>query len=169
MEIDMAAEAARLTQIMDEHDNVNLFISEGAGVDAIVKEMQAAGEDVPRDAFGHIKLDAVNPGAWFGKEFAKQIGAEKVLIQKSGYYARAAASNAEDLALIKACADVAVDSALQGISGVVGHDEDQNNELRAIEFPRIAGGKPFHIEEPWFNELLTEIGQAKGAQIDVSH
>ena len=169
MEIDMAAETTRLGRIMDEHDNVNLFISEGAGVDAIVKEMQASGEEIPRDAFGHIKLDAVNPGAWFGKQFAKQIGAEKVLIQKSGYYARAAASNAEDLALIKACADVAVDSAQQGIGGVVGHDEDQNNELRAIEFPRIAGGKPFNIDEPWFNELLAEIGQTKGARLDVSH
>ena len=169
MEIDMAAEATRLRQIMDEHDNVNLFISEGAGVDAIIKEMEASGEEIPRDAFGHIKLDAVNPGAWFGKQFAKQIGAEKVLIQKSGYYARAAASNAKDLALIKACADVAVDSALQGIGGVVGHDEDQNNELRAIEFPRIAGGKPFQIEESWFSDLLEEIGQTKGAQLEVGH
>ena len=68
-----------------------------------------------------------------------------------------------------ACADVAVDSAQQGIGGVVGHDEDQNNELRAIEFPRIAGGKPFNIDEPWFNELLAEIGQTKGARLDVSH
>ena len=169
MEIDMAAEAARLRQIMDVHDNVNLFISEGAGVDAIIKEMEASGEEIPRDAFGHIKLDAVNPGAWFGKQFAEQIGAEKVLIQKSGYYARAAASNAKDLALIKACADVAVDSALQGIGGVVGHDEDQDNELRAIEFPRIAGGKPFQIEESWFSDLLEEIGQTKGAQLEVGH
>ena len=92
-----------------------------------------------------------------------------MLIQKSGYYARAAASNAEDLALIKACADVAVDSALQGIGGVVGHDEDQHNELRAIEFSRIAGGKPFQIDEPWFNELLGEIGQAKGDSLDLGH
>ena len=165
----MAAEANRLSQIMDEHDNVNLFISEGAGVDAIIKEMEASGEEIPRDAFGHIKLDAVNPGAWFGKQFAKQIGAEKVLIQKSGYYARAAASNAEDLSLIKACSDVAVDSALQGISGVVGHVEDKTNELRAIEFPRIAGGKPFQIDEPWFSELLVQIGQAKGARLNVGH
>lgn len=169
MEIDMAAEAQRLQAVMDEHDNVNLFISEGAGVDAIVKEMEAAGEDVPRDAFGHIKLDAVNPGAWFGKQFAKQIGAEKVLIQKSGYYARAAASNAEDLALINACADVAVEAALQGIGGVVGHDEDQNNQLRAIEFPRIAGGKPFNIDQSWFDELLAAINQPKGNKLDVSH
>ena len=33
---------------------------------------------MPRDAFGHIKLDTVNPGAWFGKQFADLIGAEKV-------------------------------------------------------------------------------------------
>ena len=154
---------------MDKNDNVNIFISEGAGVDTIVKEMAAANEEVPRDAFGHIKLDAVNPGAWFGKQFAEHIGAEKVLIQKSGYYARAAASNSEDLSLIKECADVAVQSALDGICGVVGHDEDQHNQLRAIEFPRIAGGKPFNINESWFNQLLEDIGQQKGALIKVEH
>ena len=58
-----------------------------------------AGETVPRDAFGHVKLDAVNPGAWFGKQFAAMIGAEKTLVQKSGYFARSAAANAADLAL----------------------------------------------------------------------
>ena len=36
---------------------------------------------------------------------------------------------------------------LDGICGVVGHDEDQHNQLRAIEFQRIAGGKPFNINE----------------------
>ena len=145
MAIDLPAEAARLKETMDCVDNVNIFISEGAGVEAIVQEMEAAGEEIPRDAFGHIKLDAVNPGAWFGKQFAALLGAEKVLIQKSGYYARAAASNAEDLTLIKACADVAVEAAFEGIGGVVGHDEDQEDALRAIEFDRIAGGKPFDI------------------------
>ena len=169
MEIDIAAEAARLKQVMDDIDNVNIFISEGAGVESIVKEMEADGQEVPRDAFGHVKLDAVNPGAWFGKQFAKLLDAEKVLIQKSGYFARAAASNEADLKLIKACADKAVESAIAGVGGVVGHDEDQNNELRAIEFPRIAGGKPFDIDAPWFGELLAEIGQAKGEKVEVSH
>ena len=169
MEINMGEEVNRLKAVMDKHDNVNIFISEGAGVDTIVKEMEAANEEVPRDAFGHIKLDAVNPGAWFGKQFAEHIGAEKVLIQKSGYYARAAASNSQDLSLIKECADVAVQSALDGICGVVGHDEDQHNQLRAIEFPRIAGGKPFNINESWFNQLLEDIGQQKGARIKVEH
>lgn len=169
MAIDFSAEAERLKKVMDEIDNVNIFISEGAGVEDIVKQMEAAGETPARDAFGHIKLDTINPGAWFGKQFAKLLGAEKVLIQKSGYYARAAASNAADLELIKKCADKAVESALAGIGGVVGEDEDQNNELRAIEFPRIAGGKPFDIDVPWFGELLADIGQTKGSKVHVQH
>ncbi|MDF7801035.1 pyrophosphate--fructose-6-phosphate 1-phosphotransferase [Pontiellaceae bacterium B1224] len=169
MEIDIAAEAKRLGKLMDDIDNVNIFISEGAGVESIIKEMEAAGEEVPRDAFGHVKLDAVNPGAWFGKQFAKLLGAEKVLIQKSGYFARAAASNEADLKLIKECCDKAVESAQAGIGGVVGHDDDQNFELRAIEFPRIAGGKPFDIDTPWFGELLADIGQTKGGKVEVAH
>ncbi|MGC6424562.1 MAG: pyrophosphate--fructose-6-phosphate 1-phosphotransferase [Lentimonas sp.] len=165
MDLDIQAEAKRLKAIMDEHDNVNIFISEGAGVDTIIKEMEAAGEAVPRDAFGHVKLDAVNPGKWFGEQFAKMLDAEKVLVQKSGYFARAAPANTEDLRLIKSCTDLAVDCAVVGESGVIGHDEDDRNILRAIEFPRIAGGKPFNIDTPWFEELLESIGQTKGANI----
>ena len=78
---------------MDDIDCVNLFVSEGAGVDNIVKEMESRGEEVPKDAFGHYKLDAVNPGQWFGKQFAAMIGAEKTLVQKSGYFSRAAPAN----------------------------------------------------------------------------
>ena len=58
---------------------------------------------------------------------------------------------------------------MAGIGGVVGHDEDQNDELRAIEFPRIAGGKPFNIDEAWFDEVLAGIGQSKGAKVEVAH
>jgi pyrophosphate--fructose-6-phosphate 1-phosphotransferase len=169
MAIDIQAEAARLKKVMDEIDNVNIFISEGAGVEEIVKEMEAVGETVLRDAFGHIKLDAVNPGAWFGKQFASLLDAEKVLIQKSGYYSRAAPSNAADLELIKKFADKAVECALNGVSGVIGEDDDRGNELRAIEFPRIAGGKPFDIDVPWFNELLRDIGQPKNSKVVTNH
>ncbi len=169
MAIDLAAEAARLKAVMDKHDNVNIFISEGAGVEAIVAELQAKGQEVPRDAFGHIKLDAVNPGKWFGEQFAKMLGAEKVLVQKSGYFARAAAANPADLRLIKSCTDLAVECALRRESGVIGHDEDQGNILRAIEFPRIKGGKPFDITAPWFVELLQSIGQPKGEKVHVAH
>lgn len=159
MDFDIAKEAARLKKIMDEHDCVNIFISEGAGVNTIIAEMEARGESVPRDAFGHVKLDAVNPGKWFGSQFAEMLGAEKVLVQKSGYFARAAASNKADLNLIKSCADLAVDCAMRREGGVIGNDEDQNDVLRAIEFERIKGGKPFNVNAPWFKQMLSEIGQ----------
>ncbi|MFZ4702660.1 MAG: pyrophosphate--fructose-6-phosphate 1-phosphotransferase [Candidatus Methylumidiphilus sp.] len=169
MEIDLEAEATRLRKVMDEVDCINLFISEGAGVEAIVAEMQSKGQDVPRDAFGHIKLDAVNPGKWFGEQFAQMLGAEKTLVQKSGYYARASASNVEDIRLIKSCVDLAVECALRREPGVIGHDEDNGNVLRAIEFPRIKGGKSFDIDTPWFGEMLKSIGQKKGGKVAVSH
>lgn len=169
MDFDVAAEAARLKGIMDQGDCVNLFVSEGAGVETIVAQLEAKGETVPRDAFGHIKLDAVNPGAWFGKQFAEMLDAEKVLVQKSGYYSRAAPSNAADIDLIRRCAHLAADCALRRETGVVGEDEDQNNKLRAIEFDRIKGGKPFDIDVAWFEELLTSIGQSKGHQVNVAH
>ncbi|MHC5068182.1 MAG: pyrophosphate--fructose-6-phosphate 1-phosphotransferase, partial [Planctomycetota bacterium] len=76
---------------------------------------------------------------------------------------------AEDLRLIKSCTDLAVDCAIKGESGVIGHDEERGDILRAIEFPRIAGGKPFDISEAWFTELLAEIGQPKGAKLEVAH
>ncbi len=169
MAVDLAAEAVRLKAVMDRVGGVNLFISEGAGVESIVKEMEAKGEAVPRDAFGHIKLDAVNPGAWFGKQFGAMIGAEKTLVQKSGYFARSAPANVEDIRLIKSCTDLAVDCAMRGEGGVIGHDEDQGGVLRAIEFERIKGGKPFDLDAPWFVELLQAIGQPKGARLAGGH
>jgi diphosphate-dependent phosphofructokinase len=169
MAIDIAGEAKRLKLAMDRKDCVNIFVSEGAGVDAIVKEMESRGEAVERDAFGHVKLDKVNVGAWFSKQFAKLIGAEKTLVQKSGYFARAAAANAEDLRLIKSMVDLAVDCGLRGESGVIGHDEDRGHVLRAIEFSRIKGGKPFDTSVAWFDELLKGIGQPIGKKVAVAH
>ncbi len=156
---DIAEEAKRLRAIMDNCDGVNLFISEGAGVAEVVAAMEAAGEDVPRDPFGHVQLDKINPGQWFAKQFAAALGADKVLVQKSGYFSRSAAANAADLKLIRQCTDFAVDAALRGELGVVGQDEERGGELRAIEFERIAGGKAFDVDLPWFTELLAEIGQ----------
>ena len=169
MSIDIEAEAKRLKDIMDEYDNVNIFVSEGAGVADIVAQMEADGQAVPRDAFGHVKLDAVNPGKYFAEQFARKIGAEKVMVQKSGYYSRAANANEEDLRLIKSCVDLAVECAQRGEGGVIGHDEDNRNVLRAIEFDRIKGGKPFDIDLPWFTDLLGQIGQPRGARVDTSH
>jgi pyrophosphate--fructose-6-phosphate 1-phosphotransferase len=169
MAIDINVEAARLRALLDRHDNVNIFVSEGAGVESIVAAMEAAGQSVPRDAFGHVKLDAVNPGQYFAKQFADRLGAEKVLVQKSGYYSRASAANAEDLRLIKSCVDMAVECALRGEGGVIGHDEEQGGRLRAIEFGRIKGGKPFDLDQPWFGELLAAIGQPRGQRLAPAH
>ena len=162
IEIDLAAEAKRLSSVMTDVGNVNIFLSEGAGVDSIVAQMTTRGEDIPLDPFGHVKIDKINPGAWFADQFAPMIGAEKVLVQKSGYYARSAPANLQDLALIKECAAVAVSSALNGISGLVGQDEDQSNVIRACEFDRVAGAKPFNTEQQWFKDLLSDIKQPKG-------
>jgi len=157
--INIQGEAVRLKAIMDEHDCVNIFISEGAGVSDIVKEKEAAGETLHRDAFGHVKLDSINPGKYFADQFASMIGAEKVLVQKSGYFARSAAANPEDQRLIKSCTDHAVQLAMQRQPGVVGHDDERQNVLRAIEFERIKGGKPFDTKKKWWLDLLNEIGQ----------
>ena len=157
---DIAEEAKRLRAVMDESDGVNLFLSEGAGVAEIVESMEAAGQEVPRDPFGHVQLDKVNPGQWFAKQFAEQLGADKVLVQKSGYFSRSAAANDADLELIARCTRYAAEAALRGESGVVGEDEERGGELRAVEFERIKGGKAFDVSTDWFTGLLADIGQA---------
>ena len=159
MEIDLQAEAARLREVIDRLGCVNIFVSEGAGVSSIVRELEAAGDAVPRDAFGHVKLDAVNPGAWFGKQFASMIGAEKTLVQKSGYFARSAPANTDDRRLIARCTGLAVQCALDGVSGVVGEDDGHGGALRAVEFERVKGGRPFDLDTHWFTALLGAIDQ----------
>ncbi|WP_440411241.1 pyrophosphate--fructose-6-phosphate 1-phosphotransferase [Neorhizobium petrolearium] len=159
MAFDLDKEAARLKDIMDKRGFVTLFVSEGACLDAIVAEREAAGEAVKRDAFGHVKIDTINVGNWFQKQFAALLRAERSMVQKSGYFARSAPANAGDLMLIKGMVDLAVESALNRVSGVTGHDEDQNGKLRTIEFPRIKGGKHFDLTAKWFGEVMDYIGQ----------
>ena len=161
MNLDIKQEMERLYKLMDEKDCVNIFLSEGAGVETIVAEMESKGEAVRRDAFGHVRLDELNPGAWFAQKFSKMLNAEKTLVQKSGYFARSAAPNDRDLDLIMRTADKAVEAGLNGESGVVGLDEDENNKLRVINFSRIKGGKPFNIKQDWFRQMLQEIGQVR--------
>ena len=97
---------------MDEKDSINIFLSEGAGTDTIVSEMESSGETVTRDAFGHVALDTINPGQWFAKQFAKQLNADKTLVQKSGYFARSASPNKKDLDLIKLSGKLGAETAL---------------------------------------------------------
>jgi pyrophosphate--fructose-6-phosphate 1-phosphotransferase len=156
-EIDFDLECKRLNNIMNKYDCVNIFLSEGAGQQLIIDEKTKNGEHIDRDAFGHVRLDDLNPGKWFAKEFSKRLSANKVLIQKSGYFSRSAKPNLKDLELIIKCADKAVESAVKGISGVVGWDEENNNTLTTIKFNRIKGGKPFDTNQAWYTKMLTEI------------
>jgi pyrophosphate--fructose-6-phosphate 1-phosphotransferase len=159
MKFDLEAEADRLGRIMDERGYVTLFVSEGAGLDTIVAEREAAGDAIARDAFGHVKIDTINVGNWFQKHFAGRLRAERSMVQKSGYFARSAPANAGDLRLIQGMVDLAVESALNKVSGVTGHDEEQGGRLRTIEFPRIKGGKHFDLSARWFDEVMSVIGQ----------
>ncbi len=158
-DFDFNTECERLKKRMDEKDGVNIFLSEGAGLETIVRKMESNGEEVPRDAFSHVRLDEINPGQWFAKQFAKALDAEKVLVQKSGYFARSAKSNEQDLELIKQSAFFGADKATTGESGVAGLDDDHGQELRLIEFERIKGGKPFDVNTDWYQSMLKEIGQ----------
>ena len=158
-DFDFNIECERLIKRMDEKDGVNIFLSEGAGLETIVREMESNGEEVPRDAFGHVRLDDINPGQWFAKQFTNALNAEKVLVQKSGYFARSAKPNERDLDLIKQSAFFGAEKAIIGESGVAGLDDDHGQELRLIEFERIKGGKPFDEHMDWYQSMLKEIGQ----------
>lgn len=159
MDFDFSQECERLLEKMNEKDSVNIFLSEGAGTETIVRELESSGASIERDAFGHIALDTLNPGQWFAKQFTKMLKAEKTLVQKSGYFARSAAPNAKDLKLIKSSCRHACEMALSGNSGVVGLDDEKNNQMSLIDFKRIKGGKPFDINEEWFQAILSNIGQ----------
>ena len=154
---DFQEEVERLRKRMDDKDGVNIFLSEGAGLDTIVREIEAQGKDVPRDSFGHVRLDEINPGQWFAKQFAGHLGADKVLVQKSGYFARSARPGKRDLDLIKRSAFLAVESALEKKSGVAGLDEDNDGKLGLIGFERIQGGKHFDHSAEWFQTIKDDI------------
>ena len=160
-DFDFDLECERLKVMMDEKDSVNIFLSEGAGTKTIINELRASGESITLDAFGHVALDELNPGQWFSKKFSEKLDAEKTLIQKSGYFARSAAPNSRDIDLIKHSSKLAADFAFKGESGVLGMDENAEGQLKLIDFERIKGGKPFDIEQNWFNDLLDDIGQPK--------
>jgi pyrophosphate--fructose-6-phosphate 1-phosphotransferase len=115
-------------------DIVELGLSEGAGMKVIIEENEKSGETVLRDAFGHVKLDELNPGKWFAKKLAERLNANKILVQKSGYFGRSAKANSKDLELIFNVSDKAVESAIKGESGVVRWDEESNNMLSCINF-----------------------------------
>ena len=127
----------------------------------LIRDMRRRGEEVPVDAFGHPRLDKVNVGQYVGKRLGELLKAEKVQVFKSGYFARSAAPNTKDLRLIEKCARKAVACALEGISGVVGPDENDQAKIQACAFERVKGGKPFNVRKGSFRKLVEDIGQPK--------
>lgn len=81
------------------------------------------------------------------------------MVQKSGYFSRSAKSNERDLELIGKMCDLAVESAIKGVSGVVGNDEENGDVLTTIDFKRITGHKAFDVTQEWFVQLMDAIGQ----------
>jgi len=156
-EILLDKECKRLNKIMDKYDCVNVFLSEGAGLDLIVKEIENSEGSILRDAFGHVRLDEINTGKWFAEQLGKRLNAKKILVQKSGYFARSSKANEADLKLIFEISDHASKSALLGRSGVIGWDEENKNKLSCIDFTRIRGGKPFDTSFDWYKKMINEI------------
>ena len=156
-EISFDKECERLNKVMDKYDCVNVFLSEGAGMNLIIQETEKLGESILRDAFGHVRLDELNPGEWFAKQFGKRLNANKILVQKSGYFGRSAKANEADLRLIFEIADYAVKIGIEGGNGVIGWDEEDNNKLSCINFNRIKGGKLFNTSLDWYRKMINEI------------
>lgn len=160
MSLDLVKEGERLKKIMDEVGCVNVFFGEGTGVKEIVEKMEAEGEVVPRDAFGHVSLAKIKPGDYFSKHISANVEAGKNLVQRSGYFARSAAANDFDQDLIGRCAEAGVAAAIDGISGLMGEDEEkEGTPIRPIEFERVKGAKPFDTSKEWFQNMLKDIGQ----------
>lgn len=157
IDIQLDAEIARLQPKLDHIGSLNIFVSEGACANVIVQELERSGQAIERDAFGHVKLDKINAGQWIGERLAKRLGAKKLLVQKSGYFARSSQPNAFDLNLIQAYVDYAVECAFNQQSGLIGQDERFSGQLRCIEFEAISGGKPLTIKAPAIQNLLKAI------------
>ena len=153
---DLESESKRLNKVMDQFDCVNIFLSEGAGLDSIIADMKNNNEEIKYDAFGHVRLDEINPGKWFGNYFKNKLNANKVLIQKSGYFARSSEPCSNDIELINKSATFAVEMAIDKKSGVVGLSESTNN-IELIKFKEIKGNKPFDANCKWFEGMIKEV------------
>jgi len=155
-ELDINDEIDRLTSIMKEVKCLNLFICEGAFLNEISEDIKKSGESIQKDAFGHIKLDSINTAKWFSDAISKKINFNRILIQKSGYFARSASPSDDDLEYIFKICDFAFKNALESNSGIIGEDE-RTGELSCIDFNDIRGDKGLDINSKWFLNLIDRI------------
>ena len=149
-------EIDRLQRIIKDIGCINIFVSEGAFIKEISRQVESDGSLIDKDAFGHIKLDSINTGKWLSDIISKDIEIDRVLIQKSGYFSRSSAPNKSDLDYIFKVCDFAFDNALKSNSGVVGEDE-RTGELSCIDFNEIRGDKGLDINSKWFLDLVSRI------------
>ena len=83
---------------------------------------------------------------------------DKVLIQKSGYFARSGPPLEVDKALISSMASLAVSAGLSKTSGLIGCDvENENERVEVINFERVRGGGVFDTQQGWWQELIREV------------
>ena len=155
-DININSEVERLSRLVEDIGCINLFVSEGAFLDEISKQNKERGQSFEKDAFGHIKLDSVNAAKWFSSTISKYIDFDRILIQKSGYFARSASPNEEELKYIFKVCDFAYESALMGKSGVSAIDE-RKDKLHCIDFNDIKGDKGLNVESDWFLKLINWI------------
>lgn len=158
LQINFDEETIRLKKKMDEKGSVNIFVSEGFDSDKILKKLKRQGKKIITDPYGMLKLDHFNVAEYLANKIADKIIAGKILIQESGYFARSASPNEEDLCLIRDSAKLAVYFGLKSLSGVIGKNEENHNELDLIELDKIKT-KTFNTKEIWFQKTLHEIGQ----------
>ena len=149
--------ATRLEPMWMRQESVNLFVSEGAGAEMVLRERRRAGDEIATDAFGHPKLDQVRVGDWLADELGLLLDADRTVVVKSGYFARSGPANAEDRVLINRCCTVALRAALDGLTGIVGGDAEADDALGVIDFDRIHGGRQLDPAEAWVQELLAGI------------
>lgn len=165
MLIDFDSEIPRLRRCMDKHDNVNIFLAQGTAKDQIAEEEIARGQTLKRHAvLGYPLIDTAK---WLASKLKTGIGAEKVLIQRSGIFVRSAAAGMADLILTQSCVNFAVEIAAETLSrqntlvlrGVVGHDERLDGQLRLVETEAFIRKRPLDLTASWVTELLSAVGQ----------
>jgi pyrophosphate--fructose-6-phosphate 1-phosphotransferase len=81
--VDLPSLGKRLKNVMDQDGCVNIFVSEGSCTATLLADLDASA-NAKKDAFGHLQLDEVNAGEYIANHLAPLVGADKVLVQKSG-------------------------------------------------------------------------------------
>lgn len=150
--------ANQLEKIWASKKHLNIFIAEGAGLQEMIKVNAAEGKEIEVDAYGHPRLDKINAGQWLASHLKKRLGAQKIQVGKSGYFARSGPATPEDLQLIEETVRVATEIITTSGSvtpqGVVGLNTLNGNNLELIPFTKISGGKTVNLNSEWAQEIL---------------